>query len=126
VAIQISEMGDPVRWRDLVRFRGKRDSLRGQVPVGCSYGLHSKDNFCSSRDVGRSMNVAATQPQHYSSTLQQGQLGLLHDHSKTELFLIKRQRLWHIAHAKHNCADLRKPDMFLHKGLPLDLSNRTA
>ena len=126
MAIYISEVGDPVGWRDLVRFRGKGDSLRGQVPVGCSYGFYLKNNFCCSSDVGRSMNVSATQPQHYSSALQQGKLGLLHDHLKTQLLLIKRQRLWHIAYAEHDCADLRKPDMLLHKGLPLDLLSRTA
>ena len=60
VAVYISEVGDPVGWRDLVRFRGEGDSLRGQVPVGCSYGLHLKDNLCCASDVGRSMNMSAT------------------------------------------------------------------
>ena len=118
MAIYISEVGDPVSWRDLVRFRGEGDSLGDQVPVGCSYGLHLKDNLCCASDVGRSMNMSATQTQHYSSALQQGELGLLHDHLKAQFFLIKRQRLGHIANTKHDCADLRKPDILVHKRPP--------
>lgn len=60
VAVYISEVGNPVAGRDLVRFRGEGDSLRGQVLVGCSYGLHLKDNLGCSSDVRRRMNMSAT------------------------------------------------------------------
>jgi len=114
MAIYISEVGGPVGWCDLVRFRGKGDPPRGQVPVSCSYGLYPKNDFRCASDVGRSMSVGATQTQHYSSALQQGQLGLPHDQDKTQLSLIKSQRLRYIAYAEHDCTDLRKPDMLLH------------
>jgi hypothetical protein len=59
MAVRISEVRDPVRWRGLVRFGDKGNSLNDQGPVGRSYALHLKDNFCCPGDVRCSMSVSA-------------------------------------------------------------------